>query len=436
MHRPRRKPTVGTVTGRLLQRLLPLGPVGLVLGLLTGPVCALAQIDPDSRELIQFGYNQPLQGRGPLSGYAYYYHNHPGFIRTNLTLRLALAPTYLDGELGIRDPFGTHTDFGAGMAGGGFADSYSEIRRGKWWREESFTGHGAEANFSVYQLLNPLPAGQKDYQGLGDVPLELILRNSMRYSIYQRDSETAAGFLLPDDKLEQHVRVGVRWGGREPLLQPHRAVEFSAWYEGQFRTDSQAYGYSDDREVRAQTHLIWGRALVAWDFENHQHIEVSITGGVTVHPDRFSAFRLGGSLPLGAEFPLMIPGYYFQELSAERFVLANAEYAVPLGRNSRWDATVFGGIANVDFLNPLTDSEHWHRGIGVGIGYTSPGGAWHWVLGYSRGIDALRGDHRGADNIGLVMQYDLESKGGNPLRGVGRWLNPNTWRGFDRLFGR
>ena len=44
---------------------------------------ARAQLDPEKRRLFQFGYDQPLQGRGPLSGYAFYYYNEPGFIRTN-----------------------------------------------------------------------------------------------------------------------------------------------------------------------------------------------------------------------------------------------------------------------------------------------------------------------------------------------------------------
>jgi len=34
------------------------------------------------------------------------------------------------------------------------------------------------------------------------------------------------------------------------------------------------------------------------------------------------------------------------------------------------------------------------------------------------------------------MEYDLEAGGIGPLRRAGRWLNPDTWRGFDRLFGR
>ena len=52
-----------------------------------------AQIDPEHRELFQLGYNQPLEGRGPIAGYAYYYHNEPGFIRTNLTLLNTLTLT-------------------------------------------------------------------------------------------------------------------------------------------------------------------------------------------------------------------------------------------------------------------------------------------------------------------------------------------------------
>ena len=54
------------------------------------PAVATAQIDPVKRDLIQFGYNQPTEGKAPLAAYAYYYHNQPDFLRTNLTLRLAL----------------------------------------------------------------------------------------------------------------------------------------------------------------------------------------------------------------------------------------------------------------------------------------------------------------------------------------------------------
>src|SRR5271170_4564808 len=105
------------------------------------PIFASAQIDPIQRDLIQFGYNQAFEGHQPLAAYAFFYHNQPDFVRTNLTLRLAVAPVYLDSELGFVNGLGPNTDFAIGLAGGGFADSYSEIRDGTFFPGESFDGH-------------------------------------------------------------------------------------------------------------------------------------------------------------------------------------------------------------------------------------------------------------------------------------------------------
>ncbi len=71
-----------------------------------------------------------------------------------------------------------------GLAGGGFADSYNEIRDGTYYQSESFEGNGAEISASVYHLFNP-----------GDViPLNFILRGTAHYSDYNRDNDTAPGF--------------------------------------------------------------------------------------------------------------------------------------------------------------------------------------------------------------------------------------------------
>src|SRR5436190_23042251 len=117
---------------------------------LGGASVARAQIDPNKRELIQLGYNLPLKGNGPLNAYAFYYLNVPHFVRTNLTVRLAVAPVYLDSEFGISKVLGEYTDLGVGVAGGGFADTYSEVRGGKYIRAESFTGNGGGGSVSLY----------------------------------------------------------------------------------------------------------------------------------------------------------------------------------------------------------------------------------------------------------------------------------------------
>src|SRR5207244_12199966 len=95
----------------------------LLLVFLGASATTHAQIDPEKRRLFQLGYNQPIQGRGPLSGYAFYYFSEPGFIQSNLTLRLAIAPAYVDSELGIRHALGADPDLAVGLAGGGFADA-------------------------------------------------------------------------------------------------------------------------------------------------------------------------------------------------------------------------------------------------------------------------------------------------------------------------
>jgi hypothetical protein len=175
-----------------------------------GPGTASAQVDPYQRRVFQAGYTQPMQEYGPIEAYGFYYHNQPNFSRTNLTLRLAVAPVYLDSELAFRQLLGPNTDFGVGVAGGGFADSYSEIRNGNYVTAESFVGHSAEINSSIYHLLNP---GRR-------APLHAIVRGAIHRSIYEADNQTADTFEVPADRTTFLVRTGLRLGGRQPNLKP------------------------------------------------------------------------------------------------------------------------------------------------------------------------------------------------------------------------
>ena len=97
-----------------------------------------AQIDPEPRQLLQLGAGQSLHNDGPSAAYAFYYWNQPDVPATNLTLRLAIAPVYLDGELGFKGLLGENTDLGVGVFGGGFYNSHYEVRQGNYYRDESF----------------------------------------------------------------------------------------------------------------------------------------------------------------------------------------------------------------------------------------------------------------------------------------------------------
>ena len=319
------------------------------------PLLASAQIDPVKRDLIQLGYNAAFEGHAPLAGYAFFYHNQPDFLGTNLTLRLAVAPVYLDSELGFVNGLGPHTDFAIGVAGGGFADSYNEIRGGTYYPSESFDGNGGEISASVYHLFNP-----------GDeIPLNFVLRGTAHYSFFNRDDNTAANFQLPDDHGDFSVRTGLRWGGVEPTLFPPLAMELSVWYEGHLRSDSGVYGFGGDRELKEQSHLFWAEAALAYTLpKSQQSFYVRLTAGTSVDADRFSAYRLGGFLPLVAEFPLSLPGYFYQEISARQFVLLNANYLLPLDPKKCWNLDLNAASAFVDYLPGESQPGNWLNGVG------------------------------------------------------------------------
>jgi hypothetical protein len=375
--------------------VLPLIVAGLLMNR-----AASGQIDPEKRELIEMGGNQALQGAAPLDGYGFYYLNEPNFFHTNVTLRLAVAPVYLDSEAGFVGLLGPNTDLGLGFAGGGFADSYFEFHDGKYLPNESFFGHDVEGSVSIYHLFDP---GKL-------IPLSGVLRVKEHYSVYESD-DTSAAFVLPRDHSTVSWRAGLRWGGREPRLRPDLAMELSAWCEGQYRTDAGAYGFNGDRNLNEYSQLFWGRALLIYTFpDSKQRFEVNLTGGGSVDADRFSAYRLGGNMPMTSEFPLLIPGYFDGELSARNFACFNAQYTLPLDAAKRWSLNPIGSVATVDYLPGMAQPGHFNSGAGIGLGYRSRSGAWEALAGYGYGFEAIRSDGRGGQSIGILLQIDLEAR--------------------------
>lgn len=400
--------------------------VWLLLLLSSGiPWTARGQIDPVKRRLIQLGYNQPLEGKAPIAAYGFFYLNEPDFFSTNLTLRLAVAPIYIDSELGISRLLGPHTDFGIGLAGGGFGDSYGEIRHGVFEQRESFSGDGGELSSSVYHRFNPEQ----------QIPLNLVVRASLHQTFYRRDSETSDQFEIPHDRTTFNIRTGLRYGGEEPSMTEPAALELSAWHETQFRINSGQYGFNGDREVEPFSHFLWARARVKYAlFPSEQMIQASLTGGNVWRADRFSAYRLGGLLPFSSEFPLSIPGYFYQELSAERFALLNAQYSFPLVPSKSWRVDILAATGWVDYLDSLQQPGSWHSGAGAGVTYISPSGSWLASLLYGYGFDAMRTRGRGANQVALLFQYDFEAKARGKSRFFVPGMDPYRSRGAEEIF--
>lgn len=380
----------------LLRRLtfLPLG----WLMMLNANV-ALAQIDPIHRNMVQLGYDQPLTGRGPQALYAYYYYNQPDFIRTNIALRLAIAPLYLDGELGFKQLFSPTTDFGIGVNGGAFGENYYEVRQGQYYREESFDGHGGGASLNLYQLMNP---------GM-EIPLNGVLRGGFRYNSFEGTDRTANAFQTPDDRVTTFARAGLRFAGKEPVLYPDLGLEISAWIERQWRSDHDLYGYAGDRGTEAHTDLYWAYAGLNYAWTNIGHkISFAVTAGGSGDADRFSAWRLGGVLPLVSEFPLVLPGYYYQELTARRFVHLYGSYLIPLDAAHRWQFRLEAASAAIKALPGFEQRGSWQTGAGCGLTFTPASKTCQIVLRYGYGFNALRDNHEGSHSIGLLVQYDFD----------------------------
>ena len=362
---------------------------------------ALAQIDPNPRSLIQLGYDQTLSGQGPQSLYAYYYYNDPKFLRTNVALRLAAAPVYVDGEIGFRQLLSPRTDMGIGINGGAYGDSYYEMRQGRYFKGESFNGHGGGAALKLYHRLNP---GQL-------IPLSVVVQGGAHYSAYSGTGKTKNEFELPEARVSPFTRAGLRFAGKEPMLYADLAMEMSIWYEHQWRLDDSTYGFDGDRRVQPSTdlYMLYAGLNYAWTNTGNQ-FTFGLTAGGSENADRFSAWRLGGVLPLAAEFPLTLPGYYYQEISAQRFVHLSATYVAPLSADHRWQLRLGVATACVDYLPGLEQPGHWLTGAGPGLSFTSRSEVWRVILRYGYGFNALRDGGEGAHSVGVLYQYNFEQR--------------------------
>ena len=377
-------------------RIFPVA-TGLVLG---GTALALAQIDPNPRSLLQLGYDLSLSDQGPKSLYAYYYYNDPEFVRTNVALRLAVAPIYLDGEIGFRQLL-PYTDVGIGINGGGFGENYYEVRQGHYYKDESFYGNGGGASLNLYHRLNPARR----------IPINLVVKGGVNYTVYSDTRRTDDQFQLPEDGTSTFARAGLRFAGKEPMLYPDLAMEVSVWFEHQWRFNDGAYGFSGNRQVVPATDLYWLYAGLSYAWTNTgNQITFALTAGGSENADRFSAWRLGGVLPLAAELPLTLPGYYYQEISAERFVHMSAAYVAPLSADHRWQLRLGAASAYVDYLPGFEQPGHWQTGAGPSLSYTSRSEVWRVVLRYGYGFNALRDGEEGAHSVGLLYQYNFERR--------------------------
>ncbi len=370
------------------------------LGLLLIAIDCPAQIDPVDRHLLEVGYDQALVGHGPQAIYAYYYFNSPDFFGRDVALRVAVAPAYLDSEIGFKHLISPTTDVGIGVAGGAFGDNYYDVRQGKYIEGQSFYGDGGGGSVNIYQLLDP---------GLL-IPVNLVVRAGLRTSTYFRTSATLPDFALPRDQVNATSIAGLRIAGIQPTLYPDIALEFSGWFERQWHFDDDTYGFNNDRSISPYTNLYWLYAGLDYELkESGDRFSFATTVGGSTDADRFSAWRLGGVLPLVSEFPLEIPGYYYDELTATRFMHFHGTYSIPLDQDHRWNLQLEAATARMVYLPGFEQKSDWQTGAGGAIIFAPKQKAYEIALRYGYGFNAIRHGKDGAQSIGLLFQYDFNA---------------------------
>ena len=368
---------------------------------LLGTFNCYAQIDPEHRNLLELGYDQPLTGKGPQGVYTYYYYNTPELFSTNTALRLAIAPAYVDGELGFKQLISSTTDVGIGFYGGIWGANYYEVRQGQYYQNESFNGSGGGASLSIYQLLNP---------GML-IPVNVVARVGMRELTYTDTSQTADNFALPANQTVGYTREGIRVAGKEPLLYPDLGLELSVWFERQWRLDSQQYGFSNDRSISPNVNLYWIYAGLNYAWTNSgQKISFAFTAGGSTGADQLVAYRLGGVLPLVSEFPLILPGYYYEELTATGFEHFYGAYDIPLVPDHRLEFRLEAATAHLEYLTGYEQTSDWQTGIGGGLTFAPKNKSFEIVLRYGYGFNAIRNGREGAQSVGLLFEYDFEKR--------------------------
>jgi len=383
---------------------------------------ARAQIDPTRRVLLLGGYEQGLFHPGPVAPYAYAYMNVPEVAGSSTALRLVVAPVYVDTEMGFMNAIGKYSDAGIGFSGGGYALGQTEVRRGDEKRGESFTGHGGGPSLALYPK----------FGNVGPVPVNGVVRGAASWADYRRNYATAPEFVLPPNEWTGSIRFGIRAGGQPPGLDRAPSGEVSVWYEAREREHGGSYGYNGDRRSERSTRLYWTRMLFAYDFEDERRLGVNLNFGAGTGIDRFSAYRVGGMLQNNAEFPMSIPGYFSQEIAAERVAHVWLRFGKGLTNERR---IVFNWFAAGALIKPVATTDAGgaqHAGIGMGVEFLprKENGALRGMLSFGYSPTAARGDHRGGEGVALSFELNL---GTTPSPGAGRL--PDTQGGLRWLIG-
>lgn len=377
---------------------VPLTVLLVLLCVLLMTAEGFAEIDPVRRNNLEFAFEGPLRGNGPLGGVGFLLINRPHFPTKDTYLMTVISP-YLYTEI-TRDklPAEGHA-LGLGIGGGFLANDFEQVRNGSYKRQESFRGNGADAALSYY--LRPSPIG-------GVLPVDGIVRATTRYADYLKGADTESAYKLPADTFIHGARVGVRIGGIPPELLPEKALELSLWYEADYRVKTGLHGLPGrQQETEHLTQQAWGRLGGTMPVWSRHSASLMMSGGISGRTDELSCYRMGSGLRFQDEFPYVIHGYYSREIFARSFFLLNTSYRFPPVPDLQHLQLQFSyDYARVGYQPGHELPHNSLNGLGADIILFLPK-EMTLTLGYGYGIDASRHGGFGGQQLNIMYEWKL-----------------------------
>lgn len=130
-----------------------------------------------------------------------------------------------------------------------------------------------------------------------------------------------------------------------------------------------------------------------------------LNAGIAENTDALSTFRPGGGLRLRAEFPLMLHGYYVEEIFAERFCMVNLAYRFPIWPGQdRVHLQLLADYAKVAYVqgHHLPRSDLPGVGANLSVGLTKRVAL---VVGFGYAINEPRGNGFGGKELDAQFEF-------------------------------
>jgi hypothetical protein len=358
-----------------------------------------AQIDPDERRIFYAATTVPVdEGHGNVGGAGFFYWNRPKWPCDDTQFRLVFAGVYLDTLLTWPQLLGKNTSFNVGASALGFFDGLTEYRDGEDLDEQKFYGDTASVRTFVEREVFKL---------WDEIPFNIKLEYELRGTQYREASTTDPTFVLPHDGYTQVAELRFALGGIRPGIVRIEGAELflttSAAWRGNWRPWGLA-GAPFETSNRYQKIMAGAGVLLGMDrfvpsLKKH-YFGVRLSGGYGNRLDRLSQYKLGGSLPTGAE-STTVHGFYARELFASDFFLTNLSYEVPL---ADWHELAGHVYADYAAVKRKDIADHGWKGYGgLGAGVSAQWWKTDVLLTYGFGINAERLGHRGGHEIALQM---------------------------------